>query len=171
MKCLTLWGLTIKTQILDNEASTEYRCTITDIWHCTYQLVPPNMHCHNSTKQAIRTFKAHFLAILVGVDPSFPESHWDLLLPHTKLTLNLLQQSRLHPTKSAWEGLYGKFNFEATPVGPPGSHVIFHAKHGTCQSWDFCGKDRFYLGPALNHYCCFSVLARDLQATCITNTL
>ena len=130
-------GLTVNKQILDNEASVEYRRTITDKWHCTYQLVPPDMHRRNRAERAIRTFKAHFLAILAGVDPAFPASRWDLLLPHTELTLNLLRQSRLHPTISAAEGLYGKFNFDATPMGPPGSRVIYHAKPGTRCSWDF----------------------------------
>ena len=38
-------------------------------WGATYQLVPPNVHRKNIAEKAIRTFKAHFLAFLAGVDP------------------------------------------------------------------------------------------------------
>ena len=49
-------------------------------WGAKYQLVPPNAHRRNMTERAIRTFKAHFLAILAGVDPDFPKYMWDNLL-------------------------------------------------------------------------------------------
>ena len=34
----------VDLQILDNEASTEYKKTMTDVWKVEYQLVPPNLH-------------------------------------------------------------------------------------------------------------------------------
>jgi hypothetical protein len=90
---LQVWGIIINNQVLDNEASMVYQNTITNKWGYTYQLVPPDMHQQNAAKRAIKTFKAHFLSVLATVDPGFPASWWDLLLPQAKLTLNLLQQS------------------------------------------------------------------------------
>ena len=84
--------LIVDLQILDNEASAEYKRAIKKKWNANYQLVPPNTHRSNAAERAIRTFKAHFLSILAGVAPDFPRNLWDLLLPETELTLNLLRQ-------------------------------------------------------------------------------
>jgi hypothetical protein len=76
-------------------------------------------------------FKAHFLSILASVDPAFPPNRWDLLLPQAELTVNLLHQSTLYPKMLAWEHLNGFYNFDATPMGPPGCRIISHAKGST----------------------------------------
>ena len=88
-------------KILDNEASAEYKQSIKTNWNSKYQLVPPHTHRRNETESAIRTFKAHFLSILAGVVPDFPRNLWDLLLPQAELTLNLLRQETLDPSRSA----------------------------------------------------------------------
>jgi hypothetical protein len=61
--------------ILDNEASDAFKKEIRK--NCNLQLVPPDTHCRNLAERAIQTFKSHFIAILAGVDPSFPMSLWD----------------------------------------------------------------------------------------------
>ena len=110
-------GFNINLHVLDNEAPELHRDAI-EQEQCTYQLVPPNVHRRNAAERAIRTFKDHFLRILVGVDKSFPMSMWDLLLEQTILTLNLLRQSHVHPHFSAWNHYNGAFNYDATPIGP-----------------------------------------------------
>ena len=64
--------------------------------------MPPDVHRHNAAECAIWTFKAHFLAILAGVDNDLPISLWGTLLTQTKLTLNLIRQATLAPDMSAW---------------------------------------------------------------------
>ena len=71
-------------------------------WGASYQLVPLNVHIRNIAERAIRKFKAHFLAILAGVDPDFPKFMWDSLLVQTELTINLLRKATLNPRMSAW---------------------------------------------------------------------
>ena len=66
-------------------------------WGASYQLVPPNVHRRNVAEREIQTFKAHFLAILSGVDPDFPNFMRDKLLVQTELTINLLRQATLNP--------------------------------------------------------------------------
>ena len=108
------WGLTEtgtvkpKTHIMDNEASAEYKKVIHQI--CTIQLVPPNNHRHNLTERAIHTFKSHFIAIIAGVDDSFPMRLWDKLLPQTIHTPNLLRQSNAVPSISAYQYVRGTFD-------------------------------------------------------------
>jgi hypothetical protein len=89
------------THLLDNKASEEFKAEIRK--KCPIQLVPPDNHQQNlaETERAIKTFKNHFKAILVGVDDSFLMRLWDKLLPQTILTLNLLRQSNVTPTVSA----------------------------------------------------------------------
>ncbi len=72
MTCLAAWGLSVDLQILNNEASADYKQAITFTWQAKFQLVPPDMHSHNHTESAIWTFKNHFLSILAEVDSSFP---------------------------------------------------------------------------------------------------
>ena len=170
MAKFTSRGQMVNLHILDNEASAAYKAAITANG-CTYQLVPPHVHRRNAAERAIRTFKDHFLGILAGVDPSFPASRWDLLLPQAELTLNLLRGCHYDPSVSAWEGLNGYYKFDATPMGPLGSRVILHAKPELRKSWDFRGQDGFYVGPALNHYRCYSILKRDSQAVVISDTV
>ena len=88
-------------QILDNEFSTGFRKTIVDEWDATYQLVTPNFHRISITERAIRTFKAHFVSVLAGVDPNFPKFMWDNLLLKTGLTINLIRKATLNPSMSA----------------------------------------------------------------------
>ena len=120
--------------------------------------MPPDVHRRNIAKRAIRTFKAHFLSILDGIPPSFPNYLWDKLLLQTKLSLNLLRQFTIAPLISAWEAFNGPFNFNATPLGPIGFRVLIHNKPSTRASWAFRARDGFYVGPTLKHYRCFQVV-------------
>ncbi len=122
-------------------------------------------------ERAIRTFKSHFLSILAGVDSVFPPYLWDLLLPQAELTLNLLWQSTLNPRISAWEYFQGPFDFNKMPLGPVGCPVLIHAKPVTRRSWDFCAKQGFYIGPALDSYRCFKLVKVDTKSQCILDTV
>jgi hypothetical protein len=133
----------------DNELSAKFKSTFEDMWKVQYQLIPPNVHCCNAAKRAIQTFKPHFLAITAGLPPVFTCYLWDLLLPQTKVTLNLLCQSSITPSMSAWAHFHGPFNYNATPLLPLGCPVIIHNKPATCRTWDFRSSDRFYLPQAL----------------------
>ena len=74
MQRLTNNNLCVNLQILDNEASEEYKRTIKNKWNAKYQLVPPHTHRSNTDEQSICTFKAHFLSVLAGVAPDSPRN-------------------------------------------------------------------------------------------------
>ena len=171
MTRLTARGLSVDLQILDNEASAAYKQAITGTWNCKFQLVPPDMHRRNHAEIAIRTFKDHFLAILAGVDATFPPYLWDLLLPQAELTLNLLRQSTVNPRISAWEFFQGPFDFNKTPLGPVGCRVLIHAKPVTRRSWDFRAKAGFYIGPAMDSYRCFRLVKSNTKSQVISDTV
>ena len=93
--------LLVDLHILNNEFSKEYQATIRNRWKFQFQLVPPDMHMRNAAERAIRTFKSNFLSILDGVAPDFPRHLWNLLLPQTEMTLNLLWKATVNPAISA----------------------------------------------------------------------
>ena len=127
----TLWERITKTRnhkpkmhILDNEASAAFKSEIRK--NCELQLVPPDTHRANLAERAIQTFKAHFISVLSGVDPSFPMELWDRLIPQTVLTLNLLRTARATPTMSAYHYVNGAFDYNRTPLAPLGCKVQMH---------------------------------------------
>jgi len=98
------------------------------------------------------------------VDKDFPIHLWDRLLPQAELTLNMLRGSRLDPTISAWEELHGPFDFNRTPIAPPGVRVLIHEKPAVRGTWAPHAVEGWYLGPALNSYHCYTVWSKDTRA-------
>ena len=147
-------GLKPKLQKLDNEASQVLKDYITaeDI---DYQLVPPHMHRRNLAERAIQTFKSHFIAMLCGCDPSFPLHLWCRMLPQAEITLNLLRTSRINPNLSAYAQIHGQFDYNRTPIAPPGTRVIVHENAAQRGTYGPRGTDGWYLGPAMDHYRCY----------------
>ena len=92
----------VDVQTLDNKVSADFKKAIVEDWCATYQLVPPNVHRRNVAEIYIHTLKAHFLAILAGLDTNFLKYMWDSLLSQTELKINLLRQATLNPSMSSW---------------------------------------------------------------------
>ena len=120
-----------------------------------YQLVPPGIHRRNSAERAIRTWKNHFIAGLPSVDPNFPLNLWDRLVEQGHITLNLLRASRMNPKLSAYAQIEGEFDYNRTPLAPPGIKVIVHEKPKDRASWAPHGVEGWYIGPAMESYRCY----------------
>jgi hypothetical protein len=128
-------GLRPRLQRLDNEAST----ILKDFMHqadIDFQLVPPGMHRRNAAERAIRTWKNHFIAGLCSTDPNFPLYLWDTMVNQANITINLLRASRINPKLSAYAQIHGNFDFNRTPLAPPGTKVLIHVKPDKRKSWD-----------------------------------
>jgi hypothetical protein len=82
---------------------------------------------------------------------------WCRLIPQCTLTLNLLCQSCINPRLSSEAQLNGAFDFNKTPLAPPGTRVISHEQTGVQRTWSIHGTDGWYLGPAPGHYWCYTV--------------
>ena len=115
------------------------------------------MHRRNAAERAISVFKDHFIAGLASVNKDFPLHLWCRMLPHAELTLNLLRQSRINPKLSGHAILHGEFNYDATPLAPPGTKVIVHEKPAVRGTWSCHGVRGWYLGPSMHHYRCHKV--------------
>ena len=133
-------GAKPKLYILDNEISGEFKSALKK-HKVDFQLAPPNQHRRNAAERAIQTFKNHFLAGIASTNPKFPISEWDRLLEQATITLNLLRNSRINPRLSAYAFLNGNFDFNKTPLAPPGTQVVVHEKPEQRASWDPHGVD------------------------------
>jgi len=136
-----------------------------------YQLVPPHLHHRNAAEQAIRTFKNHFIAKLCSTNKDFLIRLWDQLLPQAELSLNLLRGSHINPSLSTWAQLHGAFDFNRTPIAPPGIRVLVHVKPSMQCTWAPHGSAGWYLGPALHSYQCYTVWIMEMWAQWICDTL
>jgi hypothetical protein len=166
---LTDHGLQPRLNILDNEASKAIQNAIRKTG-ANFQLVEPNNHRVNTAERAVRTFKNHFIAGLCSTHPNFPVTLWDKLIPQAVLTLNLLRTSRLNPNLSAHAQIYGLFEYNKTPLAPPGTRALIYEDPATRQSWAPHGKEAWFIGPAMDHYRCYQFYIPETKGICITGT-
>jgi hypothetical protein len=163
-------GLRPKLQKLDNEASAALQHAMREE-AIDYQLVPPHVHRRNAAERAIQTFKNHFIADLCSVDRNFLLQLWDRLIPQATTTLNLLRASRLNPWLFSEAQLNGAFDYNWTPLAPPGTKVIGHETSSVRQSWAPHGADGWYIGAAPHHYRCWRVFIPQTAGKRNSNTV
>ena len=106
-----------------------------------FQLVPPHLHRTNAAKRAIHNYKDHLVTGLIRCDPIFPLHLWDRLLQQATLMLNLLQPSQINLLLSAEDQLNGAFDFNQTPLTPPGTKVLVYETPYQWCTWDPHGID------------------------------
>jgi len=144
-------GLIPKHQILDNQASAEYKAAI-EASGMTCELVTPEEHRRNMAEKAIQTFKDHFVRVLSGCTLSMPIHLWCQLLPQVEQQLLLLRQSRAHPNLSAYAHVYKQHDYNRHPFVPIGKEALVHDKpHKHCTYAKHCTK-AFVLGTSTKHY-------------------
>ena len=117
--------LTPQYQMIDNECPSGLKTFLREA-SVKFQLMPPYLHCTNSAKRSIQTYKDHLISGMSSCDPNFPLHLWDCLIPHATLPLNFLRPSRLNPRLSEEAQLNGAFGFSRTPLALPGTRVIVH---------------------------------------------
>ena len=122
--------------ILDNECSHDLRNTFTSE-QVKFQVMPRYFHRRNASERVIRTFKNHLITGICTCDSRFSGRKWDRVIPQASLTLNLLRFSRINPSLSAYTGLFGELNFNATPLASPDTKVLIHVKPRN--RWTFGG--------------------------------
>jgi hypothetical protein len=144
-------GLIPKHQILNNQASAEYKAAI-KASGMTYELVPPEEHQHNMAEKAIQTFKDHFVGVLSGCAPSMPINLWCQLLPQVEWQLLLLQQSCAHPNLLVYAHIYKHHDYNKHPFIPINMEALVHDKPHKRRTYaEHCTKT-FVLGTSTKHY-------------------
>ncbi len=146
-------GFKPRLNIMDNQVTKHIKTFLTKN-DCKLQLVEPHNHRINAAEHAIQTFKDAFIAALATTDSNFPLQLWDRIMLQNQDTLNLMQASRINPTKAAYELLNGPYNWDRYPLATLGCKAIVY-KDGNSQGlWASRGADVWYLGPSKDHYQC-----------------
>jgi hypothetical protein len=114
-----------KLNIMDNQA-TKYIKKFLTKEECKLQLVEPHNHRINAAELAIQTFKDAFL--------------------------NMMRASCMDPSKSAYETLYGPYDWNQYPFAPVGCKAILYKNGNTRGLWASRGVNGWYLGPLMDHY-------------------
>ena len=167
---LTNRGFKSHVQILDNECPEALKKYFRNN-DVAYQLVPHHLHRNNAAEWAIATFKDHLIVGLSSVDPSFPMHLWCRLIPQATTTLNLLRPSAINLKISAEAILNGAFDYNATPLAPPGTKVIAYDTPTIRKMWVPHGLDGWYIGNASEHYRCHKVYITKTRVKRITRTV
>jgi hypothetical protein len=98
------------------------------------QLTPPDIHCTNPAKHAIRTWKNHFLAGIAGLPKSFPIANWCRLTTQCDATLNMLcpccqKSPPIGPPGAQRLLLFQRYPYGPTRHGSPCSHETQPTQH------------------------------------------
>lgn len=163
MERLKQQGFQPKKQILDNEISAEYKKAIKK-YNMTHERVPKDAHRRNAAEKAIQTAKSHIKSIIAGCDPSFPMHLWCRLLPQAELTCNLLRPANANPNVSAYQYVYGTFDYEKTPLHPLGCAVQAFNSINTRKSWEEHSKDAWHIGTSMEHHRTYQEYIKDTRA-------
>jgi len=165
-------GITPLYERLDNETSTALeRYCASQLPPIQIQFVPPHNHRANAAERTIRTWKNHFIAMLATADPDFPLDAWDLLLPQSELTINLLRSSSHCAHVSAWQSIRGAYVFDHEPIAPAGMKIVCFESPTQRATWSPHGVDGFYVGPAHRHHRCYTVYIPSTGGTRVTGQL
>lgn len=157
-------GYSPKLNVTDNQAASQIKQFLSEN-DCQWQFVEPHNHRVNAAERAIQTFKNHFISGLCCTDSEFPLQLWDQLTEQAEITLNLLRTSRRDPSKSAYEDLHGEpFDFNRTPLAPPGTRAVVYDHPSSRASWAPRGSDAWYVGPAKDHYRNYRFFVVDTNA-------
>ena len=153
-------GYAPKLHIIDNECSSHIQAAFTK-HNVDFQIVPPYSHRRNAAERAIQTWKNHFIACLSTVDPTFPLTEWDRLIPQCNLTLNHLRSSRRQPKLSAYASIHGQFDFNRTPLAV----ILMYETPSQRRSFAAHGLTGYYVGPSTDHYRCYKVFLSATDST------
>ena len=45
--------------------------------------------------------------------------------------------------------IFGEFDFNRTPLAPPGTRIVIQNRPTDCSSWEPHGEDGWYIGPSI----------------------
>ena len=79
---------------------------------------------------------------------------WCRILPLATTALNLMRLSNMNPKLSAEATLNCAFDYNKTPLAPPGTKIIVHETPNQRITWAAHGVNGWYLDAAPENYCC-----------------
>ena len=72
-----------------------------------------------------------------------------------------IMKSQTNQRLSAYAQNVGTFDFNTTPMAPPGTKVIAHKITNQRATWSKHGVAGFYIVPELEHYSCYRIFVTE----------
>ncbi len=129
--------------------------------------LPPTKHCRTSHQ----TFKNHFVAIHSGVDDRCLLSLWCHVVRPEEVTVNLLQQSNIAPSISAYTHIHGQNDYMHKPFAPLGCLVMPHVKPKNRRTWNTHSEVGFNIGTSMEHHQCFHMYIVKTRAMRVSDSV
>ena len=63
------------------------------------------------------------------------------------------------------------FDFNKTPLLPPGTNILVHSKPTQRKSWEFHGQQGWYVAPAPHHYRCVTCYIPSKHREIVSDTI
>jgi hypothetical protein len=83
----------------------------------------------------------------------------------------MLRTSRINPKLSAATHIYGQYDFNRAPMAPPVTRIIAHETPNRRRTWAPHGQDGWYIGPALEHFRCYTVYITKTRGERVVETV
>ena len=83
----------------------------------------------------------------------------------------MLRGSRINPKISAYQQIWGDFDYNTTPLAPPGFHAVIYNEPEDRPTWSNHGTIGYYIGPAENHYRNYRIYIPKTGGTRIGSTV
>ena len=83
----------------------------------------------------------------------------------------MLRTSRLHPHMYYFTHMHGPFDYNATPMAPPGIRTLVYETLQQRKTWAQHGVDAWYIGYCPDHYRCHKIYAPATQEERIAHTV
>jgi predicted Abi (CAAX) family protease len=83
----------------------------------------------------------------------------------------MLRTSRINPKLSASTHIDGQYDFNRATMAPPSTRIIAHETPSRKRTWAPHGQDGWYIGPALEHYRCYTVYINKTRGERIVETV
>ena len=112
---LTSRGIKPTFHVMDNEASSAIMDWLQRVKQVDAQKVSRHNHRVNVAERMIETGKYHLISGIAGTDEKLPITKWDILIPQTQRTLNMMRSCRINPKLSADNFLEGQHDYNAVP--------------------------------------------------------
>ena len=157
-------------RLMHNEAFTALKMKMIPM-NIKYQLFPTRNHRAKKWRGAIKTFKNHFIAVPCSVYKYFHLRLWDRLLHQATINLKHFMQSRTLPSISYYTHIFGEFDFNRTPLAPPGTRSVIHNRPNDRASWAPYGEYGCYIGPEMEHPRCHEAYIPKTRAERISYTI
>ena len=117
----------------------------------TYQLVPLDDHRRNLAENGIKTWKEHFIGVMIGTAEIFNDHLWCQAIPQAERQLLLLRQSNVNPKISAYAHVYGPHDYNVAPFLSTGMDTIIYNSPKRRVTFEEHFRKGFFLGTAFEH--------------------